>query len=326
MPPSKSPKPLPARFMLKAESFIVAAGQLFPIMNATYYVDTDQHATVVLPELSTPAHCQGFVIAEYFFASMSYYVEQGVCRDVPGYNSSMMAANLFASLATAKLNSTGALPWYGSKLLPKYTFSSTESNGTYWVDETGPTSRVVALDYTFTAAGLPGSKPATSHQLVNFVAWGPLPKDTPKDVFAVPAECSRPSPLCNASRTAAESAVNKTFYLAHPLNQTGQLANQDAGDLLGDANFLCLYTSPGGSAMDDYDSLSKYTIEVDSRWGAYSLCNGYPGQCMGVEKVAVGRQASTPCATLGGQCTDNSAFFGNWFSLPKVGASLPTLF
>ena len=35
--------------------------------------------------------------------------------------------------------------------------------------------------------------------------------------------------------------------------------------------------------------------------------------------MAVGRQASTPCRANGGQCTNNSADFGNWFSLPKGG-------
>jgi hypothetical protein len=33
----------------------------------------------------------------------------------------------------------------------------------------------------------------------------------------------------------------------------------------------------------------------------------------------VGRQASTPCRANGGQCTNNSADFGNWFSLPEGG-------
>ena len=55
----------------------------------------------------------------------------------------------------------------------------------------------------------------------------------------------------------------------------------------------------------------------------YSLCNGYPGECLGNEKFAVGREQSTPCGVLGGQCTDNSAYYGNWFSLPQAGQCKP---
>lgn len=59
-------------------------------------------------------------------------------------------------------------------------------------------------------------------------------------------------------------------------------------------------------------------MELDTRWGAYSLCNGYPGECLGFETYAVGREASFGVKPNGGQCDDNHAI-GNWYSFPKDG-------
>ena len=73
---------------------------------------------------------------------------------------------------------------------------------------------------------------------------------------------------------------NLTVFVAHPKNHTGELYNQDVGDFGGDATFVCMYAAtPGPASLDpDYDAVSKVVVEVDTRYGAYSLCNSYPGQ------------------------------------------------
>jgi hypothetical protein len=59
-------------------------------------------------------------------------------------------------------------------------------------------------------------------------------------------------------------------------------------------------------------------VELDTHWGAYSLCNGYPGVCLGSELRAVGREASYGVKEQGGQCLNNDDI-GSWFSLPGGG-------
>jgi hypothetical protein len=74
-------------------------------------------------------------------------------------------------------------------------------------------------------------------------------------MFQPPARCTEPPQHCNASGVEAASispvpipnkvasetptfVKNVTHYIAHPLENTGQLSNQNTGDLLGDITFL----------------------------------------------------------------------------------------
>jgi hypothetical protein len=231
-------KPLPELLTSKLVLSYYISGQLIPVQNVTLYMDNKQRALLLHPVEPLPPHCDSFYVNEYFYDTTGYYDEQGVCRTLQGYNFDSPAANPLASLAFAKPNGTGIIAWYSDKKLPKYNFNTDSSNGTFWIDESGAESRVVALDTFVTSAGLPGSKPSTAHLVYNFETFdaGKLPAN----ILVLPEQCTTSPPRCNPKQSAAESAVNKTFYLAHPLNATGQIGNQDAGDLLGDTNFVCL--------------------------------------------------------------------------------------
>ena len=62
------------------------------------------------------------------------------------------------------------------------------------------------------------------------------------------------------------------------LNETSKydISNQDTADWLGDTLFTCLDVTSGHTESDQYSTISLFEVEVDTRWGAYSLCNGYP--------------------------------------------------
>ena len=136
-----------------------------------------------------------------------------------------------------------------------------------------------------------------------------------------PPRCTLPPALCNAT----DPVSNQTQFLVHPLKFTGQLDNQDTGDLVGDTAFLCFFVNPYFNTsiipLPPYDAMSQFRIEVDSRYGPYQFCNSYqPAQCFGTLRPsnAVGREVALGAATAGGQCANNSAQ-GSWYSLPASG-------
>lgn len=51
--------------------------------------------------------------------------------------------------------------------------------------------------------------------------------------------------------------------------------------------FTCLDVLSNHTESDQYSVISHFTVEVDTRFGPYSLCNGYPGQCWGTSNYAV---------------------------------------
>jgi hypothetical protein len=252
-------KPFSETLTMKTKEYIVAGGKLYPAQNLTIYLDNKHHAARVNPVVRNPSKlCTvEFSVYELFYDSIAYYEEQGVCRELPGYSFDSMTGNPFANIPISKPNGTGTVSWYGNKLLNKYSFESSTSNGTYYIDESGAKSRAGRLVFVEIEAGLPGSKPSAHHVAMDFTTFE---QEVPSGIFKVPEQCTQPPARCNPEKSAAESVMNMTMYLAHPLNYTGHLANQDAADLRGDAAFLCRYTSPGGSAMDDYDSISKFTM------------------------------------------------------------------
>jgi hypothetical protein len=98
------------------------------------------------------------------------------------------------------------------------------------------------------------------------------------------------------------------------------ISNQDTADWLGDAIFTCLDVLSNHTTTDNYGVISLFEVEVDTRWGEYSECNGYPGLCLNGEgdNLHVGREASIGVGPLGSQCLDNTAT-GSWYSLPAAG-------
>lgn len=292
--------------------------------NFTFYIDIKTGSARLDPYIAPLPHCQ-IHVHEWFSPDSAYYIEGGICRQFPGFSSRNLSVNSFAAYANAEPSGEAHLPWYGPQMLATYSFGShgDHTNGTYFVDESGSHARIVRVELV-SHISLPGAKPHLVNLRRDFQSFdtSPLAPDT----FKLPRACLSSPTRCHPERSAAEAALNVTMYLAHPLNETGKIANQDTGDLLGDTAFLCFYTAPGGHVMDDYNAVSGFTVEVDSRWGAYSPCNGYPGQCLGLENRAVGREISSvepTCKPLSGQCSDNSHDFGSWFSLPAGGECAP---
>lgn len=52
------------------------------------------------------------------------------------------------------------------------------------------------------------------------------------------------------------------------------LANQNTADWLGDAVFTCMDVLSNHTTNDQYSIISYFEVEVDTRFGVYSQCNG----------------------------------------------------
>ncbi len=157
----------------------------------------------------------------------------------------------------------------------------------------------------------------------DFVDFLPAPDPFAAATFTVPYSCLLPPKRCTAPRT----PTTHTVYLAHPPYNVSKynVADQDVADARGDAVFVCGDVLSGDAAMQDYQLISRYEIEVDPRWGEYALCNGYgpasPG-CFGRERLKVGREASYGVGPRGLQCAATSPA-GWWYSLPQLGECAP---
>eukprot|EP00036_Acanthoecidae_sp_10tr_P011411 CAMPEP_0182922436 /NCGR_PEP_ID=MMETSP0105_2-20130417/4794_1 /TAXON_ID=81532 ORGANISM="Acanthoeca-like sp., Strain 10tr" /NCGR_SAMPLE_ID=MMETSP0105_2 /ASSEMBLY_ACC=CAM_ASM_000205 /LENGTH=439 /DNA_ID=CAMNT_0025060051 /DNA_START=133 /DNA_END=1452 /DNA_ORIENTATION=+ len=135
----------------------------------------------------------------------------------------------------------------------------------------------------------------------------------PPEALDIPAECGRPGPTCPNGKAAALEVV--VFHPAGKLDIVGQ----DVADILGDTMFLCLAGPNATSAGQQYSEVSMWQLEVWTGYGQYSLCNGYPSTCIGNDDFNVGCEASASFKPGCGQCTDNTADFGSWFSLGAKG-------
>ena len=127
--------------------------------------------------------------------------------------------------------------------------------------------------------------------------------------------CLDPLPPCDGGRLKQRTNV----YLAHP-HQYVDIDDQDSGDARGDVAFLCPDLTSGEKESNGYDTVSEWEVEMDPRWGQYRQCNGYPGLCIGLERLFVGRQIpfGDPDLPLSGQCSPHAAR-GSWFSHPASG-------
>jgi len=140
----------------------------------------------------------------------------------------------------------------------------------------------------------------------------------------VPAEYLQPQASCfaPASKCANGDVQTLQMVVAQPPYTTSKydIANQDTADWLGDTVFTCLDVESGHTSEDQYGVVSLFEVQVDTRWGEYSQCNGYPGQCFGREHVAVGREASLGVKPNSGQCDPgHNLDVGNWYSMPDAG-------
>lgn len=133
----------------------------------------------------------------------------------------------------------------------------------------------------------------------------------PPSLFQIPAlGCYEKVPPCREG-----AATVMEVYLAHP-HQFAYLDNQDSADAKGDVAFLCPdLLKPETAAFNQYDQVSLWKVEVDTHWGQYELCNGYPAVCYGLEDFYMGRQVpyGSRRVPLSGQCTSNLGT-GSWYS------------
>lgn len=182
-------------------------------------------------------------------------------------------------------------------------------NSTVWAVGNTP----VQLNQSYYGGGLPGQGAQYSKSVMEFITI--TPGAPPRDAVSPPDSCfTKPQP-CDADPAGRVQIVD--HFIAHPRG-VYNISNQDTADAMGDTAFTCADVLSGNTQNDGYAVVSRYNIAVDTRWGEYALCNGYPGQCIGSETFYVGREASYGAKPKGGQC-DNNTDYGSWFSFPNAG-------
>jgi hypothetical protein len=130
----------------------------------------------------------------------------------------------------------------------------------------------------------------------------------PSWLFATADSCFDPdSRVCSGG-----TVTNLTVYRFHEPSFKGLLANQDAGDLVGDVFFVCTESV----LTPEYKWLSQFELSVNNSWSQYAACNGNPPHCEAGSVRLVGREAALALnPDYGGQCSSNDDI-GSWFSLP----------
>jgi len=135
-------------------------------------------------------------------------------------------------------------------------------------------------------------------------------------LFVQPENCLVPDPLCDGGE-----AMELDAFIFHPAHMF-DLYNENVADLLGDTVFICADSISNHSSVDQFQWVSRYTIQVWSAWGQYAECNrptpNETGLCIGSETFSVGREAAFAIKEKCGQCADNTDV-GSWFSLPTAG-------
>jgi hypothetical protein len=138
----------------------------------------------------------------------------------------------------------------------------------------------------------------------------------PASLFVPPANCLVPDPLCEGGEV-----IELDSFIFHPANMF-DLYNENVADLLGDTVFICADSISNHSQVDQFQWVSRYTLQVWSAWGQYAECNrptpNETGICIGSELFSVGRESAFGAKEKCGQCTNNSDS-GSWYSLPTAG-------
>eukprot|EP00750_Incisomonas_marina_P001114 INCI10926.1.p1 GENE.INCI10926.1~~INCI10926.1.p1 ORF type:complete len:340 (-),score=43.79 INCI10926.1:815-1834(-) len=134
--------------------------------------------------------------------------------------------------------------------------------------------------------------------------------------LAIPEPCFDSPAVCAGGEVQEFDA-----YIFHPAH-VFDIYNEDVADLLGDTAFICADSLANHTSADDYQWVSRYSLQVWSGWGDYAECNrpspSEEGVCISKEKYLVGREASFGLKPHAGQCADNSDV-GVWLSLPEAG-------
>ncbi|GAB5358026.1 hypothetical protein AAMO2058_000423500 [Amorphochlora amoebiformis] len=167
--------------------------------------------------------------------------------------------------------------------------------------------------FTQTYGALPGanvSAQSTTAIFKNVTVGPPSSSD-----IEVPKTCYGKPMVCDEDP--GGRYLSKDFFIAHPEDKFN-ISNQDLADVLGDTIFTCVDVIRNNTQKDEYSLISHYRISLDTRYGIYALCNGYPGQCIERDLFHVGREAAFGFKDLAGQCANNSDI-GNWYSMPSAG-------
>jgi hypothetical protein len=131
-------------------------------------------------------------------------------------------------------------------------------------------------------------------------------------LFIAPPNCYGPDPLCDGGEV-----VELDAFIFHPAHKF-DLFNENVADLLGDTVFICADSISNHSTIDQFQWVSRYTLQMWSAWGQYAECNrptpNETGTCLGTELFAVGRESAYGVKEKCGQCTNNTDT-GSWFSL-----------
>lgn len=246
-------------------------------------------------------------VSQYGMANGTYISINKVCRTMPKKKFADMWAWIKSPLAkfngTHTINGVQCNAW--RLTIPKVTdvcLCVTNRN------------TPLQLNVTAKASGLPGMN-VTGSSFTMFQYFGFTPGPVSSSVFALPAECVEPSPICKGGgiqtlqMVVAQPSYNISKY---------EIINQDTADWLGDTFFTCYDVVSNHTDSDQYSVISLFEVDVDTSWGAYSLCNGYPGLCWGTDNFHVGREAPAGIKKYGGQCSDNTDT-GSWYSLPGPG-------
>mmetsp|Transcript_16445 Transcript_16445/g.23032 ORF Transcript_16445/g.23032 Transcript_16445/m.23032 type:complete len:449 (+) Transcript_16445:21-1367(+) len=240
-------------------------------------------------------------------ANSSYYISNRKCA--PNGPSSKFS-KMWSWIAVAAYQGNETL---NGTVCSVWALRTPQTNITLWV-EVG--SDLPRSQYIETLAALPGAAQRLIRISQNFseVKRGPFPPEHLK----IPDECFLPPLVCEAASKTPHAIQTLDHFLAHPEGRYN-ISNQNTADILGDTVFTCADVLNNGTALDGYALLSHYKISLDTRYGEYALCNGYPGVCtQSRDNFHVGREASYGGKDLRGQCSDNSEDIGTWFSLPAA--------
>jgi hypothetical protein len=196
----------------------------------------------------------------------------GVCRPLPGSK----YGSIFSFLASPLTKYTSSVAC-GERTCDRWFFTYTKSApSSNQINITGLFSNGIPVVLEISqnnTAGLPGMNSSASVDLYEFVSF--KAEKPPASVWPPPPQCFSPAPHCKGGDTPVQTLE---MVVAQPAFEISKydISNQDTADWLGDTLFTCLDVTSGHTASDQYSTISLFEVEVDTRWGAYSLCNGYP--------------------------------------------------
>lgn len=213
---------------------------------------------------------------------------------------------------------------FGWVEMAKYTGSRTASGGPcdVWRAEVNASGMVGFTEACFGADGVPREfhmefghdGKFSMHQYLTYshAKVGHLDEE----VFAPTYACAQnyPSAPCDGDGV-KQLEVFRIFGPPEPLT----LSNRNAGDDLGDLSFAC--TQASGPFYRN-KAITWWTVEVDTRFGQYALCNynGTDNNCVSGSRSLVGRRSGQMGgeSPLLGQCAANDDV-GSQYSFPVDG-------